>query len=287
MLLTEGGRIRLGWRILLFILLTVTGLAAVSLVVPSELPYGSLPLLVGSLVGGWALLALDGRSPGALGFYLGFGAAREAVLGLALGVLIAGVVVAGMVAVGALRWSADVGSLWEYISVGGDALWLFSLPAAGEEAAMRGYLIQALAEAVGGGWALWATSVLFGLLHFGNPDTSWIGLANIVVAGLFLGVVYLRTASLRWATGAHLGWNWAHGFLFDLPVSGLELVNTPAFEPVLGGPDWLSGGPFGPEGSVMATLVLSLTTLVLWNSSWLQPGKRAKETRPLHLTGEG
>ncbi len=83
-----------------------------------------------------------------------------------------------------------------------------------------------------------------------------LGLANILVAGLFLGVVYLKTASLWWATGAHLGWNWAHGFLSDLPVSGLELVDTPLLEPTTQGPEWLSGGSFGPEGSILSTLIL-------------------------------
>lgn len=64
-------------------------------------------------------------------------------------------------------------------------------------------------------------------------------------------------------------------------------MDTPAMEPVLTGPDWLSGGAFGPEGSVLSTLVLALAALVLWNTSWLMPGKRAIETRPLHLSGEG
>jgi hypothetical protein len=123
------------------------------------------------------------------------------------------------------------------------------------------------------------------LLHLGNPNTSWIGLANILVAGLFLGVVYLKTASLWWATGAHLGWNWTHGFLFDLPVSGLELLDAPLLEPLTRGPDWLSGGAFGPEGSVLSTLILLLATGVLWRTSWLRPGERAREVRPLILAG--
>ena len=151
---------------------------------------------------------------------------------------------------------------------------------------MRGYLFQALAEAWGGAWALWLTSFLFGVLHLGNPNTSWIGLANIVVAGLFLGVVYLKTASLWWATGAHLGWNWAHGFFADLPVSGLDLVDTPLLEPSFRGPEWLSGGPFGPEGSIMATGVLLAATVILWRTSWLSPGDRALDVRPLLLEGK-
>jgi hypothetical protein len=171
----------------------------------------------------------------------------------------------------------------QYLEEAGASLWLFSLPAAAEEAMMRGYLFQALVESWGGPWALGVTSFLFGLLHLGNPNTSWIGLANIVVAGLFLGVVYLKTASLWWATGAHLGWNWSLGFLADLPVSGLEMVDTPLLEPNIQGPVWLTGGSFGPEGSVLATLILSLSAVAIWRSSWLRPGAGAKVTRPLVL----
>ncbi len=281
--LTTSGRLRLGWRILLFLVLAAIGTLGGSLVVPSGLPYGAVPILVGCLIGGWALLALDDRGPGALGFYLDPALGKELGLGCALGVLVAGCVVLGMTAAGALRWSQDAGTAVEYLVGGGEAFWLFAIPAAAEEAAMRGYLLQALAEAWGGGWALWITSGLFGALHLGNPNTTWIGLANILGAGLFLGIVYLKTASLWWASGAHLGWNWAHGFLFDLPVSGLELIDTPMLEPSTDGADWLSGGPFGPEGSVLATVVLAVASLVLWRTSWLQPGKRAREVQPLFL----
>jgi len=283
---SDAERLRLGWRIFFFLCLTVVGTLALSFLVPTELPYCTVPLLAGSILGGWAMLRMDGRGPGALGFYLDPSAGREILGGVVLGVTVAGSVAVGMVAFGVLRWSPEAGTALEYVREAGASLWLFAFPAAGEEALMRGYLFQALAESWGGVWALWITSVLFGILHLGNPNTSWIGLANILVAGLFLGVVYLKTASLWWATGAHLGWNWAHGFLSDLPVSGLDLVNTPLLEPVTQGPEWLSGGAFGPEGSVLSTLVLSVATLVLWNSSWLQPGVRAREVRPLILVGK-
>jgi membrane protease YdiL (CAAX protease family) len=276
----------LGLRIVLFFLLAAVGMMGVSLVVPSDLPYGTLPVLVGSLLGGWALLGLDGRGPGALGFHLSREAAKEALLGLVLGVAVGGIVIVGLVGSGVLRWGAEAGGVAEYVSEGGASLWLFTLPAAGEEALMRGYLFQALAEAWGGGWALWTTSILFGALHLGNPNTSWIGLANIAVAGLFLGAVYLRTASLWWASGAHLGWNWTHGFLADLPVSGLDVVDAPYLEAVASGPPWLSGGSFGPEGSVLATAVLGVAAVVIWNASWLRPGREALKTRPLFLLGE-
>ena len=207
------------------------------------------------------------------------------MLGLGLGLVVAAAVVLALVVCGAIWWSPDTGSAWEYVRGGAASLWLFSIPAAAEEALMRGYLFQSLAEALGGIWALGITSFLFGILHIGNPNSSWIGLANILVAGLFLGVVYLKTASLWWATGAHLGWNWAHGFLSDLPVSGLDLIDTPLLEPTTQGPEWLSGGSFGPEGSILSTLILLGATVVLWKTSWLRPGDQARELRPLVLAG--
>ena len=276
----------MGWRIISFLFLTIVVTLALSFFVPSEMPYGTVPLLVGSILGGVVLLRLDGRGPGALGFYLAPSIGKEMVGGILLGVMVAGSVALGMVAFGALEWSPEVGTPLEYVREAGASLWFFTFPAAGEEALMRGYLLQALAESWGAAWGLWITSFLFGILHLGNPNWSWIGLANILMAGLFLGVVFLKTASLWWATGAHLGWNWAHGFILDLPVSGLELVDTPLYEPVTRGPEWLSGGSFGPEGSVLSTLVLCVVTLILWNTSWLQPGVRAKEVRPLILSGK-
>ncbi|MCJ7629219.1 MAG: CPBP family intramembrane metalloprotease [Longimicrobiales bacterium] len=272
-------------RIFLFLTLTAFGTSAVSFLVPGELPYATIPLLAGSLLAGWVLLRLDGRGAGALGFYLAPDAWKEALLGLGLGLVVAAAVVLAMVVCGAIWWSPDTGSALEYVRGGAASLWLFSIPAAAEEALMRGYLFQSLAEALGGIWALWITSFLFGILHIGNPNSSWIGLANILVAGLFLGVVYLKTASLWWATGAHLGWNWAHGFLSDLPVSGLDLIDTPLLEPTTRGPEWLSGGSFGPEGSILSTLILLGATVVLWKTSWLRPGDRARELRPLVLVG--
>jgi len=286
---TGTGRVRLGIRILFFLSLAILAFVLLSLLVPSELPYATLPILLGSLVAGWIVLRLDGRGPGALGFYLAPEAGREALLGLGLGVLVSGAVVASMVAVGALRWNLSSGEGVEYLEGAASSLWLLGFPAAGEEALMRGYLFQAFAEAWGGMWGVWITSLLFGALHLGNPDPSWMALGNIVLAGVFLGVVYLKTASLWWVTGVHLGWNWTHGFLADLPVSGLELMDAPALEPVIRGPAWLSGGGFGPEGSVLATVVLAVASVAAWNTPWLRPGKRAREVRPLWMSegGEG
>ncbi len=278
---SQEGRIRVGWRLSLYLVIVVflAGLA-------SFLPFPGIEvqavlILIIALVAGWIVLRLDGRGPGALGFYLHRDASPESVFGLALGIVVGLIAVLGMFVLGGVAWEGQEGTLSGWVLGGFGSLWFFLIPAAAEEALMRGYLFQALVDSFGNATGLWVTSIIFGLMHLGNPNWSYLGLANIVVAGLFLGVVYLKTRSLWYATAAHLGWNWSHGFLADLPVSGLDLVDAPLLEGVTRGPEWIGGGAFGPEGSAVATVVVAIATLVLWRAEWLKPGAAAIASRPL------
>lgn len=239
-------------------------------------------LLIAGLLASWALLVgAEGRSPEALGYYLAPSAVRDSALGLALGAGVALLVVALMAAAGAVTWSTDRGTVTGLVTTGARTLAVLALPAAAEETLFRGYPLQVLAGAWGPGRALLVTSVAFGLLHLGNPGLSGLALVNLMIAGAFLGVIYLKTGSLWWSTGAHLGWNWAHGFLADLPVSGLDLVNTPLWTGSTRGPSWLGGGAFGPEGSVATTVVVALAAAVLWRARWLRPSAAARAAHPL------
>ena len=283
LLRSAEGRLRLGWRLGLWIALTITVAAVTSLLLPGGVLTGSFALLVGSVVAGALVLALDGRSPAALGFHLGRDAVAESARGLALGTLVALAVVALIAAAGGLRWATEEGTAAGWLLGSGGALLFLALPAAAEEALLRGYPLQALAEAWGPLWALALTAVVFGALHRANPGVTAVGTLNVVAAGLFLGVVSLRTASLWWATGAHLGWNWAHGYLADVPVSGLELLDAPFYEGVAQGPAWLGGGSFGPEGSLLATVVVLAATMLCWRARWLTPSPAVRAARPLAL----
>jgi membrane protease YdiL (CAAX protease family) len=284
---TREGRIRTGWRIALFLLLLCVFFIPLSALPLEGLNWGTLPILVAGLLAGSVLLSMDGRSPGALGFHLSLRAPLEGGLGLGLGVLVASFTVLGIFSLGGIRWVPEPGSFPGYLKEGTRALWFFTLPAAAEEVLFRGYLLQALAEAWGGLKALWITSLAFGLIHLTNPNTSAVGIANIVVAGLFLGAVYLKTASLWWATGAHLGWNWALGFLADGQVSGLEVTDAPFYQVVNRGPEWISGGAFGPEGSIVATLMVGAATYLVWKSPVFKPAQSAIGVRPLILATPG
>lgn len=278
---------RLGWRLLLYFAVAFAVAWAVGwMLVPLGLLGGTLTTLLGAWVAGVVCLSLDGRGPGALGFHLAPSVPAEVARGGGLGVGLAVAVVGVMTVVGAVGWTRDAGTAggWAVDALGAAAL--LAVPAAGEEALLRGYPLQALAEAWGAGWALGITSLAFGALHLSNPDVTALGAANTAAAGVFLGVVYLRTGSLWWATAAHLGWNWGIGYLADLPVSGLELMDAPLIEGVAHGPTWWSGGAFGPEGSVLATVGFLGAAAACWWGGWPRPERAALERRPLAF-GEG
>jgi len=263
-----GGRRRLGWRLVLYVGLATVLAGVGRALLPGGLAGGSAAVLVAAWLAGAILLATDGRAPGALGLYLARPARREAVCGVALGVGLAGGVGLILLLGGAVRFGAEGGTLAAWAKVGAGSLALLALPAAAEEVLVRGYPLQAMAEVWGAGVALVVTSVGFGALHLPNPGASWIGVANTAAAGLLLGALVLRTGSLWWATGAHLGWNWALGFLLDLPVSGLDVVDAPLLRASTRGPEWWSGGAFGPEGSVAAAAVLLAAAAVVWAGPW-------------------
>lgn len=242
---------------------------------------GAFALLVGALVAGSTLLVLDGRRPGALGFYIARDSVTESARGIALGVLIGMTVVGGMALLGGMTWEAQPGTVVGWLAGAVAALAWFALPAAAEEALLRGYPLQALTEAYGPLIGIGTTSVAFGALHLGNPGSGVLEVANVTAAGLLFGVVYVKTLSLWWVTGMHLGWNWAHGYAADVSVSGLDVVDAPLYEGVTRGAHWLGGGTFGPEGSVVATGVLLVATVGLWRAGALGRGAAALEAGSL------
>lgn len=282
---TDAGRLRLGWRLLAFFIVTTCVTVAAGFVLPPSILGGSAALLLGAFVGGSMLLAVDGRPPAALGFPLERRAGTELAVGTGLGTLTVLLAVGSLALVGGVSWEAESGTVSGWLVAGVGALLFLALPAAAEEVLLRGYLFQALGEAWGVRRALVLTSAIFALAHLGNPGITALALLNIAVAGLWLGVIWVRTGSLWWATGAHLGWNWGGAYVADLPVSGLELFDAPYYEARMGGPDWLGGGPFGPEGSVLSTLVLGGATWWCWRTGRLKANETVRAAGPLVAIG--
>ncbi|HUR91419.1 MAG TPA: CPBP family intramembrane glutamic endopeptidase [Gemmatimonadaceae bacterium] len=192
------------------------------------------------------------------------GAARVPVLamGIAVGTLALAVPVTAMLLASLLSVAdSPDGSWWitAWLSAG------VLLPAAfAEELFARGYLFALLREAAGWKWAITVTSVAFGLLHLANPGANWQSLSVVVLAGFFLGAIVLVTGSLYAATLAHFVWNWIMAAVLHMPVSGLGVAGSPDYRVVETGPDWLTGGSWGPEGGLAAAFGLGIGLAYLY-----------------------
>lgn len=133
--------------------------------------------------------------------------------------------------------------------------------AANEELLFRGYPLQILARSLGAIWSTLLVALLFGLAHAMNPETSTLAVLNTVLAAGWLSLAYFRTGSLWLPYGLHLGWNLLERWL-GFSVSGgrpnalLELKDV--------GPDWLTGGLYGPEAGLPTTLLLLLSSAAIW-----------------------
>jgi len=131
-----------------------------------------------------------------------------------------------------------------------------------EEIITRGVLFRAVEEGLGTWWALAISALSFGAAHIFNPGaTLWSSLAIAIEAGVLLALLYHVTRSLWPCIGLHAAWNVMQGTFFGIPVSGTEahgwLISTRT------GPDWLSGGVFGAEASVVALIVCSACSALL------------------------
>jgi len=145
----------------------------------------------------------------------------------------------------------------------------FIIQGSSEELLFRGWLMQLIASRHGLWIAVVANSALFALAHAGNIEPSkelYVGLANIVLFGLFISLYAVREGSLWGVCGWHAAWNWLLGLGFGLEVSGTVIETTPLITDLTGAPGaawWLTGGVFGPEASVVTTAVLLIGTVVL------------------------
>lgn len=132
-----------------------------------------------------------------------------------------------------------------------------------EEILFRGILLRHI-EAMLGTWAALAiTSALFGLAHLANPGASlFAAFAIAMEAGILLGAAYLWKRRLWIPIGIHAAWNFTQGWVFSVPVSGGK-VPEGLLVTTRNGPDWLTGGAFGLEASVIAMLVATAAGLIL------------------------
>jgi uncharacterized protein len=131
-----------------------------------------------------------------------------------------------------------------------------------EEFSFRGYLLFIYTRGMRFWYSALILSCLFGAAHLGNPNENVLGILQVVVVGMIFCLTIRRTGTLWLAVGFHTTWDWAQTFFYGTADSGLlgvgRLLNSSSV-----GPKWLTGGGAGPEGSVVAFVVLLLFGLLV------------------------
>ena len=248
-------QLRWGWKLVLFLL---AGFAASNVGVPllaMTLPAASMLWLRPSLECLAVLVATryatsDIDPIGWTGVGLGPAAWKPGVLltAAAAGALAIALPTGVAIAAGALTFApAPVEPVTRTLAL---SVAVLAPAALTEELLLRGYPFTLLRARWGMPVAMAVTSLLFGLLHLRNPGVTPTAIANVMAAGVFLAGVRIVTGSLAAAWAAHFAWNWTLSGGFHAAVSGLPF-GTPRYKLVDTGTDWLSGGAWGPEGSVL------------------------------------
>jgi hypothetical protein len=272
-------RPRAAWRLLLFLVVV----AAVANPLVLLLDQSGDPLLEGSLenacvaAGFLAALAVAARYSERrplrdFGLPRGGAGALRVAAGFLLGVAPVGVIVlachlAGWLSLRETAWTSLPSTAFP-LALAGQIL-RYSAGSLFEEIMSRSYLLRMgaeLAHAAGAGrrravlMAWCATSFLFGGLHLANPEASLQSALNLSLLGLLFGLPMILTGDLSLSIGLHAGWNVAQNCLFGLPNSG-----KPSVAAILAldveGPSLWTGGTFGPEGGLLATIVVAAALL--------------------------
>ncbi|MGB2896313.1 MAG: type II CAAX endopeptidase family protein [Anaerolineales bacterium] len=261
----EEPRLRAGWRLLLhtiFYLMVLMTLSFGALLfyrgelgVLTTLSSPAIMIELASILTATFLARrfLDYRSFSSLGLQLD----RSAVSDLIVGFLIPSLMMTLIFLIEyAAGWTQFQSWSWQTVGIGPSVTGLlggllaFVLVGISEEIFSRGYHLQNLIEGLNLHWALFLSSIVFALLHFLNPSSSLMSTLGLLAAGYFLAYGWVRTRKLWLSIGLHIGWNFFEGNVFGFQVSGLDtfrlLLHTPS------GPEFITGGSFGPEAGLIA-----------------------------------
>lgn len=287
---TEG-RLRAGWRILVFCVLFWCFSASIFFIRPllgdidkSTFLTEYRLLIVGVLTISAVLSVLivrkfiDKRPYVTIGLHLGRGGWKDVLFGFALSGMMAGLFFISAMALGVVQFDSfnpqitggtDLISWLKVMFSGILMLALVEMILVGfwEELVFRGYLFRNMKQGMGLILTIVISCLLYGLVHYTNPNATIMSSAIIVVLG-FLRIYGVLLTNMLWLSmGMHIGWNFFQGPIFGFSVSGHE--SDTLLQISHSGPDWLSGGAFGPEGSIiiLPIIILALLAMNQW-SEW-------------------
>jgi membrane protease YdiL (CAAX protease family) len=260
---TANVYLRVGVYILLYIL-TLYVSAPLIVWIGGYLFGVTLGQFVAAITANWIALRIYGRLRlSDIGLKWNLASTRNLALGIAGGMGAAALVLVPPLAahIATLAPAPEARASWDVFLFTTVAL---LAGAAGEEILFRGYGFQVLLRAWGPYTTIFTVAAVFGAMHAMNPNSTWLGVVNTTGFGVLFGYAFLRSGDLWLPIGLHFGWNFTLP-LFGVNVSGLTIKLTGRQMEWSAGPVW-SGGEYGPEGSVLTSIVLLALALFLWKA---------------------
>ena len=268
--------LRAGWRLLIFLLMLVAmGAVARATIIRFLIPAGFSPEKFTPLkiavpdaffvcilaMAAWVMSRIEGRRIGQYGLPLKQGLMKHLWLGLSIGFLASSATVLIIFLLHGLQIARP--TIHGTTILMSAAAWggAFLLSGIAEEFLYRGYAQFTLATGIGFWPAAVILSALFGFGHLSNKGENISGALSVVSFGLLLCLFLRRTGTLWCAVGFHLGYDWSQTFFYGVPNSGF-IPSHNLFNITLNGPQWLTGGTVGPEGSVICPLVLAVVAIL-------------------------
>lgn len=150
-----------------------------------------------------------------------------------------------------------------------------------EEILLRGIIFRIAEEKLGSYIALLISAVLFGLFHIANPNSTLVSGLSVVVAGFLFGAAYINTRNLWFPIAIHFAWNFMQSGVFGAVTSGNEKTSS-WLTTELSGNLLITGGEFGPEGSIQAIIICLLATILLFlarRKNLIQPYWKKRNSR--------
>ena len=270
---TTAGTLRAFWRLLLFALALFASMLVAMALVGAILSnafamlglrgvtLATLLQMIGALLATWMCLRLFDKKPWSdVGLHAEAAAPRKISLGFVVGSGAITLAIVALIAAGWLDRVSGTADTWAGPMV---RVTVLLLPAAlGEELIARGYPFAVIRDALGVRWAVAITSAFFGLAHLQNPGANVQSVILVALAGVFLAAVRIGFDSLYAAWAAHFAWNWVMAALFHAPVSGFAF-EYPRYRYVDAGPDWATGGGWGPESGIPAGIMMVVGILLI------------------------
>ena len=130
-----------------------------------------------------------------------------------------------------------------------------------EEVLLRGIVFRIAEEKLGSHISLFLSALIFGAVHLMNPDSSLISSLCIGIVGYIFGAAYIYSRSLWLPIAIHFSWNFVQSGIFGAVTSGNEKTSS-LFNTTISGSELITGGTFGPEGTIQATLFWLVVAIV-------------------------